>query len=130
VNVSDTDRTLGMHRSITRRDFLNGVGIAIAGSALSPMKRLALGEQATLKEADYYPPAQTGMRGDHIGSFEVAHEVRDRHGWDLSNATDTGEIYDLVVVGGGISGLSAAHFFLAKATQSATNFTTTAACWR
>jgi spermidine dehydrogenase len=117
--VSDTDRTLGMRRSITRRDFLNGVGIAIAGSALSPMKRLALGEQATLKEADYYPPAQTGMRGDHIGSFEVAHEVRDRHGWDLSNATDTGEIYDLVVVGGGISGLSAAHFFLAKAGRSA-----------
>ena len=30
----------------------------------------------------------------------------------LSGAQRTGETYDLIVVGGGLSGLAAAHFFL------------------
>jgi len=62
--------------------------------------------------ADYYPPALTGLRGSHVGSFENAHAVRDGTFWDNApKPIDTGESYDLVVVGGGISGLSAAHFF-------------------
>lgn len=60
----------------------------------------------------YYPPGLTGMRGSHDGSFEVAHRMRDQRGWDFFGTTDTGERYDLVVVGGGISGLASAHFFL------------------
>lgn len=52
------------------------------------------------------------MRGSHPGSFEAAHELRDRRSLDTSGATRTGESYDLVVVGGGLSGLAAAHFFL------------------
>ena len=56
----------------------------------------------------YYPPALTGMRGSHPGSFEVAHQLRDSKGWNEA-ATDTGESYDLVIVGDGISGLAAAH---------------------
>jgi spermidine dehydrogenase len=54
------------------------------------------------------------MRGSHPGSFEVAHQMRDARAWDLSAAIDTNESYDLVIVGGGISGLSAAHFFLKR----------------
>jgi len=104
--VSDTGRTLGMHRSITRRDSLNGASIAIARSTLRPMKSLALGEQAVSeKAAGYYPPTQAGMRGDHVDSFEVAHELRNRRGWDLSDAITTGDVYDLVIVVGGTSGL-------------------------
>src|SRR5262249_49741858 len=61
---------------------------------------------------DYYPPTRTGMRGSHAGSFEVAHQLRDRRQWDLSGAIDTGETYDLVIVGGGMSGLSAAYYFI------------------
>ena len=38
------------------------------------------------------------MRGSHTGSFEVMHAVRDRRAW-TDAATDTGERYDLVVVG-------------------------------
>lgn len=49
------------------------------------------------------------MRGSHDGSFEVAHQLRDGGKW--TNATPDTETYDLIVVGGGISGLSAAYFF-------------------
>ena len=60
----------------------------------------------------YYPPALTGLRGSHPGSYEVAHRIRDG-GLDamMRSARPSGEKYDLVVVGGGISGLTAAHFF-------------------
>jgi spermidine dehydrogenase len=57
----------------------------------------------------YYPPLLTGMRGSPAGSFEAAHALRD--GQSIPAATDTGEEYDLIVVGGGISGLAAAHFY-------------------
>ncbi|MFQ5790578.1 MAG: NAD(P)-binding protein [Acidobacteriota bacterium] len=111
------DHELGMDRPITRRDFLNGMGIAVTGSLLSPaLSRAleALGRQATPyapeKDPRYYPPALTGLRGSHDGSWEVAHEMRDGKSWD-TEASDSGESYDLVVVGGGISGLAAAYFF-------------------
>ena len=60
----------------------------------------------------HYPPALTGLRGSHPGSFEVAHSVRDGDFWEKAGKPlETGETYDLVIVGGGISGLSAAHYF-------------------
>ncbi|MFN8062828.1 MAG: NAD(P)/FAD-dependent oxidoreductase [Vicinamibacterales bacterium] len=110
--MDTTDRALGMDRRIDRRDFINGVALAVGSSVAMPASMLAF-EQAFAPEqaSDYYPPALTGMRGSHAGSFEVAHQLRDRHAWDLSGATSTGETYDLVVVGGGISGLAAAHYF-------------------
>ena len=59
------------------------------------------------------------MRGSHQGSFEIAHQLRDRRQWDLSGAINTGESYDLVIVGGGLSGLSAAYFFVREVGRSA-----------
>ncbi len=108
-----SDRNLGMHRAITRRDFINGVAIPVGGALLLPRGAGAV-EQAPAPEPapGDYPPTQTGMRGSHDGSWEVGHRMRDQRGWDLSGATDTGERYDLVIVGGGISGLAAAHFFI------------------
>jgi spermidine dehydrogenase len=105
------DRELGMHRRITRRDFLNGAAVT-AGAAMMPWDLFA-GEQSNPeKSPDYYPPALTGMRGSHPGSFETAHSLRDGTFWDSAGKPeDTGETYDLIVVGGGISGLSAAHFY-------------------
>ena len=61
---------------------------------------------------DYYPPALTGLRGSHPGSYEVAHQLRDGTLEPAIGRTrDTGERYDLVVVGAGISGLAAAYFY-------------------
>lgn len=58
-----------------------------------------------------YPPARTGMRGNHDGSYETAHALARYGQSDWGPVEDTAEHYDLVIVGGGISGLSAAHFF-------------------
>jgi len=96
-----------MNRDITRRDFLNGVALAV-GAAMVPSPLLAKFQG----QGDDYPPARTGLRGSHAGSFETMHSVRDGNFWESAGKpVDTGETYDLVVVGGGISGLAAAHFF-------------------
>ena len=108
------DRELGMHRNITRRDFVNGVGVAIGGALIAPGWLSAReGTPYATQAPEYYPPARTGMRGSHAGSFEVAHALRDGNTW--TDVANTGESYDLVVVGGGLSGLSAAYFFLTSA---------------
>src|SRR5258708_18229145 len=113
------DRDLGMHRSISRRDFLNGVGVALTGALVVPPWLDTSGLSAAAQQSpemapDYYPPLRTGMRGSHPGSFEAGHQLRDRRSW-TQEAEGTRELYDLVVVGGGISGLSSAHFFRAAA---------------
>src|SRR5580700_724000 len=106
-----TDRELGMKRNITRRDFLNGVAVT-AGAALMPWDLFASGDVDPEKSPAYYPPALTGLRGSHPGSFDAAHSLRDGTFWDSAGPPqDTGETYDLIIVGGGISGLSAAHFY-------------------
>src|SRR2546423_3805843 len=102
-----------MSRKITRRDFLNGVALTL-GAAITPSPLFAaFDEQASPeKSAASYPPALTGMRGSHPGSFDAAHSLRDGTFWnDAGKPIDTGEAYDLIVVGGGISGLAAAHFY-------------------
>jgi spermidine dehydrogenase len=122
--MDSNDRNLGMDSNITRRDFLNGVAVTIGASLIpgaalaqnsgpdpSPLEPL-LAQGITQDDPRYYPPLLTGMRGSHPGSFEVAHEMRDDGKWDMTGAEDTGENYDLVVVGAGMSGLAAAHFFI------------------
>ena len=111
------DRDLGMDRPITRRDFLNGVALGAAAAAAPRLAaadplRAALAPASAMAAQDavgYYPPRLTGMRGSHPGSFESAHALRD--GAAISDVTPTNEEYDLIVVGGGISGLAAAHFY-------------------
>ncbi|MFZ3262376.1 MAG: NAD(P)-binding protein [Terriglobales bacterium] len=114
----ERDRALGMGAKITRRDFLNGVAVT-AGAAIIPPEMwaavaadLQAGGGELQAATGYYPPASVGLRGDHAGSFETMHHIRDGAFWDTApKAADTGESYDLVIVGGGISGLAAAHFF-------------------
>jgi spermidine dehydrogenase len=68
----------------------------------------------------YDPAAAHGMRGSHAGAFEVAHQLRDGTFWkNAGQPESTGESYDLIVVGGGISGLSSARFFHQAAGKTA-----------
>jgi spermidine dehydrogenase len=111
-------KKLGEHRQIPRRDFLQGALVAAATTLTGPLLKAHAAESTEPQNAaNYYPPALTGMRGSHPGSFEEAHALRDGRG--PGTATDTGEAYDLVVVGGGISGLSAAHFFRNRTSAAA-----------
>ncbi|MBV9911386.1 MAG: NAD(P)/FAD-dependent oxidoreductase, partial [Sinobacteraceae bacterium] len=117
--------SLGSERRIPRRDFLQGALLAAAttlsgsllkGYAAAMSTQAGDGGTALTAEAQnalgYYPPALTGMRGSHPGSFEPAHALRD--GRPVSRGVGEEPPYDLVVVGGGISGLSAAHFYRAR----------------
>ncbi len=109
------DRQLGMEQRIERRDFLQGTALAVAAAAGGALPGLAFGAGAATVAAaqdqpGYYPPTRAGMRGSHPGSFESAHALRGNPDL-LSDVADTGERFDLVVAGGGISGLAAAHFY-------------------
>jgi spermidine dehydrogenase len=122
MSDEDRDLALGMGCPITRRDFLNGFAMTV-GASLLPFSELLAQEKSgdssametflaqgiTQQDPRYYPPALMGLRGSHVGSFEVAHSLRDGKAWP--DASEEKETYDLIVVGGGISGLSAAYFY-------------------
>ncbi|HEX9164304.1 MAG TPA: FAD-dependent oxidoreductase, partial [Gemmatimonadales bacterium] len=97
-----------MSGDISRRDFLNGTLVGMGGALTAPWLTPGLLGQL---ESDY-PPALTGLRGSHVGSFEAFHALRDGRFWDEAGSpVSTGEEYDLVVVGAGISGLAAAYYY-------------------
>ncbi len=114
------DRQLGMGCRITRRDFLNGVAVGIGALGAAGASDPAMGSDgaghASHPAAGTYPPALTGIRGSQPGAFDVAHALRDGTFWDdAGTPLDTRETYDLIVVGGGISGLAAAYFYRKEA---------------
>ncbi len=120
--MSDSDdRRLGMDRVITRRDFMNGAAMVIGASLLPRAPESdSFNRQKPQNKSGYYPPTSTGMRGSHPGSFEAAHSLRDGTFWSsAAEPVNTGEVYDLVIVGAGISGLSAAYFFRERIAKSA-----------
>src|ERR1035437_9813419 len=96
-----------MTTGITRRDFMNGIAIAVVGTAGVDLARAQVADTSITQS---YPPSRSGLRGSHVGSFEAAHRLRDGSPFDISQAV-IAEHYDLVVVGAGISGLAAAHFY-------------------
>ena len=109
---------LGLDRLIRRRDLLHGMSMSAAALAAysmgGPRLSLAAAKEMPLyapeRDPGYYPPGLTGLRGSHAGSFEVAHG----HAWSgktWEGVRDLGEEYDLIVVGGGISGLTAAFAY-------------------
>lgn len=113
-----SDKRLGMQRAITRRDFVQGAAVA-AGAALqagalgssglaNASAAVSAGTQR-MTIADY-PPVKTGMRGSHPGAYEIAHALA-RDGAKFPEPKSTEEHYDLIVVGAGISGLAAAHYY-------------------
>ncbi len=118
--MSWTDKELGMDRKITRRDFMNGAAMAIGAAAMPHPALFAQTTGEAQKAPGYDPAAAHGLRGSHKGAFEVAHSLRDGTFWaSAGKPEDTGESYDLIVVGGGISGLSSARFFHQAAGKNA-----------
>tara|TARA_B110000116_G_scaffold320_1_gene264 strand:- start:116 stop:2005 length:1890 start_codon:yes stop_codon:yes gene_type:complete len=101
-----------MKYKITRRDFLNGMAISTGTTLLSPAELFAQ-NPAGATSTNYpsiYPPTRTGIRGNHAGSFEVAHSLA-WNGVKPADHRQLDEHYDLVIVGAGVSGLAAARFY-------------------
>jgi spermidine dehydrogenase len=113
--LKKTDLELGMGRDITRRDFIHDSSLAALGLSL-PLSAFASSDRGQSKPS--YPPTRTGMRGSHPGAFESAHALA-RAGKSFPAPADPDETYDLIVVGGGISGLAAAHYYQKKFGQNA-----------
>lgn len=111
--MKKTDLELGMQRRISRRDFIHGAGLAALGLMLPTGCKTTRDGDIAIPVAADYPPAKTGMRGSHPGSFEIAHALA-RQGVRFDNPVDLDEHYDLVVVGAGISGLTAAYQYRKK----------------
>ncbi|NQY67664.1 MAG: FAD-dependent oxidoreductase, partial [Flavobacteriales bacterium] len=94
---------------ITRRDFINGTLMA-AGASVLPSAAFSKNFLDTLSP-EYYPPALTGLRGSHRGSYESAHKKAWTNESDFGNTEVENEEYDVVIVGAGISGLAAAYYY-------------------
>ncbi|MEQ8515447.1 MAG: NAD(P)-binding protein [Chromatocurvus sp.] len=125
--VSDSERSdLGADCPISRRDFI--AGVLTAASAATPAGALLAEEESTtfpdakgwqLSPAAFNGPGGTGDYSDSNGNVysvvNSAHRVRDAI-LAARNASRvpveaTGEVFDLVVVGGGPSGLGSAFYF-------------------
>ncbi|THF68734.1 NAD(P)/FAD-dependent oxidoreductase [Deinococcus sp. Arct2-2] len=107
ADMSAEDRALGMDQAISRRDFMNGM--AYTAAALAAQGAMPWGRAAAASSTPY-PPSSTGLTGQTDKSNGIMHAIRDGLLKPTAGAS-TGETFDLVVVGAGISGLAAAHEF-------------------
>lgn len=109
-------RDLGMSRPISRRDFFDGVAVTAGAAAAGAVTGHSPGPGSAARaghEAEAYPPLLTGLRGNTAEAMSVPHALRDGRFWEYAgDPMPTGETYDLVVVGGGLSGVSAAYEWL------------------
>ena len=112
------DRLLGMDTVITRRDFLGGVLLAAGSSLLSMPAPLSAVSSRPCHCHPWTGPGGVGdcaqANGNTWDVVTAAHRIRDNeyHSILPDRVIDTQEVYDLAVVGGGISGLSAAYHFI------------------
>jgi len=117
---------------VTRRDFLNATLLASGGmllNAASPAELLAAransNSNARPNEDEWTGYGGVGdyanSNGNTLAVLEAGHQIRDHRFESLpASVIDTGETYDCVVVGGGISGLAAALIFKKQAGKGKT----------
>jgi spermidine dehydrogenase len=115
------DSALGMDHDISRRDFMNATLLASGGALLSGLTPQQL--LAQMGKDNWTGYGGVGDYADsHGNTFEVmtaGHQIRDHVFADPPHqAEDTGEVLDLVIVGGGLSGLASALYFQQKAPQA------------
>jgi spermidine dehydrogenase len=109
MSTSPDHRELGMDRPIARRDFLNGVAIGIA-AGVSTLHRAQAQSALTADE----PALRTGLRGNYPAAVKEFEAIRQgKYAESPIAEAEIQEDYDLVIVGAGISGLSAAYFYRA-----------------
>ena len=115
--IDSEERDLGLDVPITRRDFLNSTLLA-SGALLLDAKAPLLAQAPSASNAAWEGFGGVGdyarSHGNMWATVSTAHDLRDgKLGDDAARrrAVDTGERYDLIVVGGGLSGLGAAAFF-------------------
>lgn len=129
-DLSPAEKKLGMDRPITRRHFLDGVAVGIgaiaaSGTIASFLAACGSGDKGadwaredylSRSSPEYYPPSLEGLRGQYETSNAIPHAIRDGQFWDQAGKVEkTGQHYDLVVVGSGASGLTAALRFRQQA---------------
>ena len=114
---SSYDKELGLDRAITRRDFIYGSSLLLGGTLAGAGHAQVSGPEYGFDVGgDWYGPGGTGdYRASHGNTPELlraAHEIRTgRFDETPLAAVDSGERFDLVIVGGGFAGLAAAHHF-------------------
>ncbi len=120
------DQILGLNEPISRRDFLDGMlmtSAAFAAGAACPFSLAAQGQSPAQGPQPIAGWTGYSGEGDYKGSagnteqvLQGAHGVRDgKFDKEPTDFTETNEVYDCVVVGGGHSGLSAGMFFSKQA---------------
>jgi spermidine dehydrogenase len=109
--MKKTDEQLGMNKGIARRDFIQATVLTSLGLMLPTSCVFTSNHNEA--PTNNYPPLKTEMRGSHVGSYETAHALA-RQGIQFDNPIDSSEYYDLIVVGAGISGLTAAYEYRKK----------------
>lgn len=115
--LSEGDTELGLDCTITRRDFLNstalGIGAALLGQPAPAHARSSAPSSTPMNAEAFDGYGGTGdyarSNGNTWNVVQAAHAMRDGRYAEAVDVTDTGEVYDVVVVGGGFAGLGAAH---------------------
>jgi spermidine dehydrogenase len=114
MNMSDEHQSLGMHRQIDRRDFLNGVALTVAGAstALGFVSEAMAQDVSSASDTANYPPKRLGLRGSYPDAVSEFDSIRQgKYAAFPVPDSEIQEEYDLVIVGAGMSGLAAAHFW-------------------
>ena len=110
------DKALGMNASITRRDFLGSTLLASGAMLLDGLTPTELRAQADEFTGYGGLGEYSTSNGNTWPVLEAGHKIRDGAYEKLAkDIVDTGETYDCVIAGGGISGLAAALFYQRQA---------------